>query len=71
MAWTQSDVDALKAALALGATRVRFADRDVTYRSLAEMKAILRDMEEEVAVANGTTRPRIRQYRFVTSKGLR
>ena len=38
MAWTQVDVDKLKAAIAQGATKVKFADREVTYRSLDEMR---------------------------------
>lgn len=71
MAWTQTDIDKLKAALAQGATRVRFSDREVTYRDLNEMKETLRMMQSEVDAASGVVRTRPRQVRFVTGKGLR
>lgn len=52
MAWTQTDIDTLKAAIATGATLVRFGSgpdsREVRYRSLAEMRDILAQMEAEV-----------------------
>jgi len=70
MAWTQTDVDKLKAAIAQGATRVRFADREVSYRSLAEMRDTLAMMQAEIDAAAGIKRRRGRQIRFVTSKGL-
>jgi hypothetical protein len=35
----------LREAYYSGATRVRFRDRDVTYRSIAEMKIIIGDLE--------------------------
>ena len=56
MAYTQADVDALKAAIATGARRVRYADKDVEYRSLEEMKETLRDMQTEVAPATAPAR---------------
>lgn len=65
MAWTQSDIEKLKAAIAQGATKVKFADREVTYRSLAEMRETLVMIEGEVS-----GRRRARQVRFITSKGL-
>lgn len=55
MAYTQEDIDALKAAIATGATEVTFGSgpdrRTVIYRSLAEMRSILGDMLGEVAPA--------------------
>lgn len=68
MAWTQIDIDKLKAAIATGATRVRYADRDVEYRDLAEMRETLGMMQTEVDGAAGTARAK--QIRFKTSKGL-
>ena len=68
MAFTQTDIDKLRAAIAQGALRVRFADRDVTYRSLDEMRSILAMMQAAVNAAAG--RPRRRAVRFQTSKGL-
>lgn len=45
MSYTQADVDAIEAAIKSGTIRVRFADRDVTYRSLTEMQSILKSMK--------------------------
>jgi NifB/MoaA-like Fe-S oxidoreductase len=71
MAYTEAQRTALKEAIALGATKVRYRDREVTYRNLEEMKEILRDMDRELATLAGEERPsRVRQVRFITSKGL-
>lgn len=70
MAWTQKDIDALKLGIAQGATKVKFADREVTYRSLDEMRETLRLMQAEVDLAAGLIRTRPRQIRFITTKGL-
>lgn len=45
----QSLLRELKEAYFLGALRVRFRERDVTYRSRAEMKAIIDELTNEVA----------------------
>lgn len=37
MAWTQTDLDRLDAAIASGARRVRFQTHEVEYQSLADM----------------------------------
>lgn len=39
----------LREAYYSGATRVRFRDRDVSYRSLEEMKTIIADLENDYA----------------------
>jgi hypothetical protein len=56
MAYSQSDIDALKAAIATGATLVKFGagadSREVRYRSLEEMRAILADMEAELSASS-------------------
>lgn len=70
MAWTQTDIDKLKAAIAQGATKVKFADREVTYRSLDEMRETLRMIQADVDLAAGKVRPRRRRILFSTSKGL-
>lgn len=52
MAWTQSDIDTLKLAIATGTKRVEFGSGETRrvqeFRSLAEMKEILADMTGEV-----------------------
>lgn len=68
MAWTQSDIDALKTAIATGAVDVTYSDGSrVTYRSLAEMKEILAGMEAEVA---GPGVSRARTVRVNTRSGF-
>lgn len=68
MAFTEADIDRLKAAMAQGALRVRYADREVTYRSLDEMKETLALMQADVDAVAGRKPPR--QFRFRTMKGL-
>lgn len=71
MAWTQTDLDKLKRALAQGATKVRFADHEVSYRSLDEMRETMRIIQAEIDREAGVApRRRLRQIRFVTGKGL-
>lgn len=63
--WTQAEYTALKAAVAGGVLSVKYADRTVTYHSLAEMRALLAEMYRDL---NPTTAP---GYRLAaTSKGL-
>ena len=67
MAWTQTDIDTLKAAIAAGrgARSITFADQSVTFNSIAEMLALVATMQQEV---NADTR---RNYRVAaTSKGV-
>lgn len=49
MAYTQNDLETLRKAMTSGMLRVKFstpggADRDVTYRTLSEMKEVERDI---------------------------
>jgi len=52
MAYTQAQLDALDAAIASGALSVRYADQQVTYRSLQEMQAIRDKMAAALNPAN-------------------
>ena len=68
MAWTQDDVDAIKAALATGARDVQYSDGSrVSYRSEAEMMSIMKRMQAEVAGSSVTS---VKTVRFGTSKGF-
>lgn len=49
MAYSQTDVDALKAAVAKGVTRLRMNGEEVQYGSLAQMRRQIRVMEDELA----------------------
>lgn len=51
MAWTQSQLDALDQAIAEGALTVKYADKQVTYRSLDEMLRIRRLMASALGVS--------------------
>jgi hypothetical protein len=60
MAWTQTDVDALQRAMALGVKVAEFRSGDTVrkqeFRSLAEMEALLARMKDEVG-ANAVRGP--------------
>lgn len=67
--WTQTEIDTLKAAVASGILTVTYDGpprRSITYQSLAEMRALLSSMQQDVArTAGGST------YRLIsTRKGL-
>jgi hypothetical protein len=72
MAYTQSDLDALQAALAKGEKRVSFGDKTVEYRSVEELQAAIRQVKRELfeqAVATGLWPSAPRQIRITTTKG--
>ena len=49
MAYTREDIAKLEASMATGAMKVRFADgREVTYRTLADMRSQLATMKRDV-----------------------
>lgn len=55
MAITQSDIDALETALMRGELKVKFADREVTYRSVADMSQSLAYGRSQLAQASGAS----------------
>lgn len=65
----QQEIDDLRSAIATGASRVRFADREVEYKSTDDMNKALLMLLGELGIINGV--PKIRQVRFATSKGIR
>ncbi len=70
MAWTQEEVDTLKAAIASGVLTVTYDGpprRSITYQSLREMRDLLAEMQGAVAAASGSSN----SYRLgATRKGL-
>lgn len=66
MAWTQTDIDRLKAAMATGARRVEYGSgetrRVVEYRSLSEMESILKEMQDDIAGPLAPQRIAITQF---------
>lgn len=66
MAYTQSQLDILDAAIAQGALVVKYGDKEVTYRSLKDMYQIRETMLLELGFIGTTSR---RSY-ATFSKGL-
>ena len=58
----------MRNALANGVRRVRFADREIEYRTVDELKAAIAAAEADVARTNGI-QP-VRQIRISTQKGF-
>lgn len=63
MAYTQTQLEALQAALTSGALRVTFADRTVEYRSVQELKDAIAVVQAELGI------PVVKQVRMYTDKG--
>lgn len=67
MAYTIDQYNALTGAIAQGALSVKYADKEVTYRSLDDMYRIKRDMEKSLFTSTASA-PTRRYAEF--SKGL-
>lgn len=66
--FTESERAALRRALALGVTRVSYGGNVVEYRSLQEMRDLLRQMDADI---DGDAAPKaVRQIRVESGKGL-
>lgn len=63
MAFTSDDLDRIRAAIATGELRVRYADREVEYRSIDDL------LKAEQRILNALS-GRPRQHRGVTDKGF-
>lgn len=57
MAFTQKNLDALEAAIALGASEVQYTDRKVRYRDLSEMLRLRNTMREGLGLNKGAGIP--------------
>ena len=68
MIYTQTQLDALEAALASGALTVEYDGRRVTYRSVAELKEAIAEVRTALDAAAGKTR--LRQIRVHSSTGV-
>lgn len=60
MAWTQADVDLLKAAIVerRGARTLTFSDQSVSFDSIDDMLKLLAVMQQEIATTAGRSRTR-------------
>jgi hypothetical protein len=69
MAFTQTDLDRVNAAIASGAVHVQYADgRNVTYRSIEELKTAKAEIQAALGLPSG--QPRTRQVRLYSGKGF-
>jgi hypothetical protein len=57
MTWTQSELDALKAAYASGTLRVSYDGKTVECGSEADLIRRIRTLEREIAATSGKTKP--------------
>lgn len=64
MAWTQSDIDTLKAAIAKGGAvkSITIGDESMTFRGLDEMLGLLATMESEVNASSPQQRRRFAAF---------
>jgi len=69
MAYSQTQLDALQAALATGALVVEYEGKKVTYRSLAELKEQISIVQGALDRATGTVKRRAVRI-FTSGKGL-
>ena len=67
MSYTEEQRDALRRALASGERRVSYDGKTVEYRSVAELKEALAEVEAALTQAKGK---RVRQIRVNTNKGF-
>lgn len=68
MPYTDQQLQALRDALASGVRRVRFADREMEFRDVAELKQAIATAEAEIAKSAGA--PVVWQIRVSTEKGF-
>ncbi len=61
MAWTTTELEILEKAIASGATKVKYADKEVEYRSLSEMYNLREQIKDELGL-NGTLANKGRRY---------
>lgn len=54
MAWTQAQHDALEAAIAEGVMKVKYEDKEVTYRSLSDMMKLLNSMKKSLGLIDAS-----------------
>lgn len=68
MTYTHEHLQALREALASGEHRVTYEGKSIEYRSVADLKAAIAEVEATMARDSGA--PKSRQIRVTTSKAL-
>jgi len=54
MAWTSAQLAALEDAIAQGATKVKYGDKEISYRSIEEMLRVRDKIRKELGQTNNT-----------------
>jgi hypothetical protein len=68
MTYTPEHLQALREALASGEHRVTYEGKSIEYRSVADLKAAIAEVEATITRDSGA--PKSRQIRVITSKAL-
>ncbi len=68
MSYTEAQRDALRAAIASGILRVSYDGKNVEYRSMAELKSALNEVESTLARDSG--KPQNRRVKIYAEKDL-
>lgn len=67
MAWTNTDLATLDAAIASGARRIRFSDREMEFQSTSDMLLARTEIVNYLAQTGGP--PQIRMVQIYTKSG--
>ena len=62
--WTLEQHNELRDAIATGAMSIRFKDKEIRFRTVKEMKALLTEMESDLGLGGANRRRRVRVPRF-------
>ena len=68
MSYTEAQRDALRAAIASGILRVSYDGKNVEYRSMADLKSALNEVES--ALARDSGKPQNRRVKIYAEKDL-
>lgn len=55
MAWSQTDLDVIEAAIASGTLKVKYTDKEVEYRSLTELLKARDLIRQALGITSGRT----------------
>ncbi len=70
MSYTESDREIIRRAIVRGERRVTFGDKTVEYRSVDELRSILRKIDMEIIRNDQESSGIVRQIRVNTNKGF-
>lgn len=62
MSYTQDDIARLRAAISKGASQVKVGEEQIVFRSLAEMRSLLAEMEAAAEGGNTVSRQHYPQF---------